>query len=230
MNPTEFFQASDTVVLDRDNFRPINEYHLVRFSTPAEVSEGGVYLPERYQENFVEAEVLASGPGKKFDGERVTPMWAKPGDIVLFQKHTFTPLVGQREGLVRDSELVAIVYSNYYDGRLFPMNDWVMIDRYDEDEFEGSVIIPEEYRTRHKRGKLLGWGPGSIIKTGKFAGKRLPVRDTLGLSSMEIVENRVVRWSDDALFLTVNWGAVIEYTFVKAADLDFIEPEGLSDC
>ena len=211
-------------ILDRDTFTPAGEYHLVRFSIPAEVSEGGIYLPETHQENFVEAEVLTSGPGKKFDGERITPMWAKPGDIVLFQKHTFTPLIGQREGLVRDSELVAVIFDTYHTEKLFPMNDWVMVDRCDEDEFEGSVLIPEEYRTRHKRGKLLWWGPGSIIKTGKFAGKRLPIKDILGISDLKTVRGKIVRWSDDALFLTVMYDGN-GYVFVKASDLDFIEPD-----
>lgn len=209
------------MVLDKINFCPSGEYHFVRFTEVPEQTESGIYLPETCRENFIEAEVLASGKGKKFDGEHITPLWAKPGDIVIFQKHLFIPLVGQKEGLVRDSELVAIVYPNHYDNNIFPMNDWVMIDRCDEEAFEGSILIPEEYRTRHKRGRVLNWGPGQLVKFGKLAGKRLNIRDILGVD-MSVVSGKFVRWSDDAVFLTVMYGDS-GFVFVKASDLDYVE-------
>ena len=206
-------------MITENTFSPSGEYHFVRFSKPAEQTEGGIYLPERCRENFVEAEILTSGPGKKFDGEHITPLWVQSGDVVVFQKYSFIPLVGQREGLVRDSELVAHVM---YNDTVFPMNDWVMIDRCNVDEFVGSIVIPEEYRTRHKRGTLLKWGPGSVIKTGKLAGRRMSISGILGLYDMYVVENKIVRWSDDALFLTVVNNNE-EFTFVRASDLDFVE-------
>jgi len=71
-------------------FRPLADRILVRRAAGADVSKGGIFIPENAKERLNEGTVLAVGPGKRTaDGHIVEPR-LKVGDKVLFGKYSGT--------------------------------------------------------------------------------------------------------------------------------------------
>lgn len=68
---------------------PLEDHVAIRRNTPQEVSEGGLFLPASAQERRAEGTVVAVGPGKYANGERI-PVGVKPGDFVLYNKYAGT--------------------------------------------------------------------------------------------------------------------------------------------
>lgn len=71
-------------------FRPLADRILVRRAAGADVTQGGILIPENAKERLNEGTVLAVGPGKRTsDGHIVEPR-LKAGDKVLFGKYSGT--------------------------------------------------------------------------------------------------------------------------------------------
>jgi co-chaperonin GroES (HSP10) len=200
-------------VIAQDTFIPRGELHFVRFTKAPEQTDSGIWLPDSMRENYCEAEVLSSGLGGVF-GDECSLMWVCEGQVVIFQKHSFVPVAGLEEGLIRDSDIVAV-------NDLIPLNDWVRIERVDRTEYSGSIAIPDEWQTSEPMGIVEEWGPGKLVKSGKLAGLRITIHDILGLDSEFVLKGCMVRWGKTATVLEVSRDN--EYrTFVRAQDLDCI--------
>lgn len=91
-------------------FRPLHDRVLVKRLEAETHSAGGLFLPESAKEKPQQAEVIAAGPGL-VDGDEITPLTVKPGDIVLFGKYTGEEikLDGVEHIILRESDILAII-------------------------------------------------------------------------------------------------------------------------
>lgn len=65
------------------------------------------------QDEYMRGEVIATGPGKRLNGNRVRPMPVKPGDSVLFRKRSALayrkPEIGEDFLLITDDDVLGMV-------------------------------------------------------------------------------------------------------------------------
>lgn len=90
---------------------PVYDRVIIRQSSAAAMTSGGIHIPDNVQEKPTEGEVLAVGPGAfDFQGRRV-PMSTKKGDLVLFNKFAGQPIRIQGEDLIiiKDGDVLGIV-------------------------------------------------------------------------------------------------------------------------
>jgi chaperonin GroES len=81
---------------------------IVKVIKDAEVSDGGVYIPEGARERSQRGRVISVGPGRYEMGQLV-PLWFNVGDVVLFSKYGGTELNDDNELLVlREADVLAI--------------------------------------------------------------------------------------------------------------------------
>ena len=93
------------------NLTPLHDRLIVRAAKPAEVTKGGIILPDTAQEKPQQGEVLAVGTGKIDDNGKTLPMAVKVGDTVLYGKYTGTEINADGEDvlIMRESDVFAIV-------------------------------------------------------------------------------------------------------------------------
>ena len=93
------------------NIRPLSDRVLVkRLEESEEQSVGGIIIPDTAKEKPQEAEVVAIGPGRLEDGNRVAPEVSK-GDKVLIGKYSGTEVKvdGDDYLIMREDDILAIV-------------------------------------------------------------------------------------------------------------------------
>jgi chaperonin GroES len=93
------------------NIRPLSDRVLVkRLDQAEEQSVGGIIIPDTAKEKPQEAEVVAIGPGRLEDGNRVAPEVSK-GDKVLIGKYSGTEVKvdGDDYLIMREDDILAIV-------------------------------------------------------------------------------------------------------------------------
>lgn len=90
--------------------RPIADRVIIKPIAAAEVSKGGIYLPEVAQDKPQEGLVVAVGPGRREDGVLVAPT-VQPGDKVLYGKYAGTEIKVEGEAylIVKEPELLVIL-------------------------------------------------------------------------------------------------------------------------
>lgn len=66
------------------HIRPLGDRVLVKPVTPESVTKSGIALPESATEKQNQAEVIAVGPGKIYEGKRIAPE-VKVGDRVIYK-------------------------------------------------------------------------------------------------------------------------------------------------
>lgn len=91
--------------------KPLGNRILVKRSE-AQVSQGGILLPDSAQEKPKQGEVLATGPGKMDDNGTVTPIDLKVGDQVLFGAFAGTEVeASDEEGflVMSEDDVLAVV-------------------------------------------------------------------------------------------------------------------------
>jgi len=91
--------------------RPLHEKVLVRRLEEAEVSKGGIIIPDSAKEKPAEGEIIAIGKGRVSDDGKVSPLDVKVGDKVLFSKYSGTEVKIDGEELLIMSEdnILAVV-------------------------------------------------------------------------------------------------------------------------
>ena len=67
-------------------FEPIADKIIVKATDANETTEGGVILPDIAQEDTMQAQVVAVGPGAIMIDGTYCKMQTKPGDIVVYPK------------------------------------------------------------------------------------------------------------------------------------------------
>jgi chaperonin GroES len=92
------------------SLQPLEDRVVVKPSEEEETTVSGIVIPDTAKEKPQEGEVVAVGPGRFEDGQRV-PMDVKAGDRVLYSKYGGTEVkVGGEEYLVLSArDVLAIV-------------------------------------------------------------------------------------------------------------------------
>lgn len=80
--------------------RPLHEKVLVRRLEEAEISKGGIIIPDSAKEKPAEGEIIAVGNGRISEDGKVTPLDVKIGDKVLFGKYSATDVKVDGEDLL----------------------------------------------------------------------------------------------------------------------------------
>lgn len=97
--------------MPKSKIQPLADRILVkRLDDEEEQKVGGIIIPDTAKEKPQEAEVVAVGPGRLDDGNRVAPE-VKKGDKVLIGKYSGTEvkLNGEEHLILREEEVLAIV-------------------------------------------------------------------------------------------------------------------------
>lgn len=204
-------------------FTPRSDGYRVRWSKPQEMSEGGIILPECAQHPPEEAEVLAAGPGLWLPLlENWASMQVGVGDRVIFFKADLKA-VDEHEGALSDSHLIGVVDPET--GEIEPLGDWVKVESPQRIAALGSVAVPEKYRRRERRGRVLAVGPGQVRTNPRspLYGTRAGCHAICSLPEDESLVGAVVWWNPDSRIADVLQPSGEPCMFVKANELLFVE-------
>ena len=78
------------------SLKPLEDRVVVKASEGDETTASGLVIPDTAKERPQEGEVMAAGPGRFEDGQRV-PMDVKAGDNVIYSKYGRTEVTVQGE-------------------------------------------------------------------------------------------------------------------------------------
>ena len=93
------------------NIQPLGDRIIVQPLEAAEITKGGIVLPDTAKEKPQEGKVVAVGKGKVTD-KGVQPLEVKAGDRVLYGKYSGTEIStkeGQEYLIMREEDVFAIV-------------------------------------------------------------------------------------------------------------------------
>ena len=92
-------------------FRPLHDRVLVRRIEANEKTAGGIIIPDTAKEKPQEGEIVAAGNGAKAEDGKVTPLYVKAGDKVLFGKWSGTEVKVDGEDLLimKESDILGII-------------------------------------------------------------------------------------------------------------------------
>ena len=90
--------------------QPLADRVVIKALEESEQMRGGLYIPDTAKEKPQQGEVIAVGPGRFEDGNRV-PMDVKVGDKVLYGKYSGTEVTvdGEQYLILRESDVLAVV-------------------------------------------------------------------------------------------------------------------------
>ena len=97
--------------MPKTNLKPIGSHIIIQRSTPAEVSKGGIIIPEKGKEKPKEGKVVAIGNGKVMEDGKRQAMQLKSGDQVLFTSYAGTEIkvAGEDYIVMEESEILAVI-------------------------------------------------------------------------------------------------------------------------
>ena len=92
------------------NIRPLHDRIVAKRLEQEEEVRGGIIIPDSAKDKPQEAEVVAVGPGKLHDGERIA-IDVKVGDRVLIGKYSGNELKVDGEDVVilREDDVLAVI-------------------------------------------------------------------------------------------------------------------------
>lgn len=92
------------------NVRPLHDRILVRRLDEADVTEGGIIIPDTAKEKPQRGEIVATGNGRVTEDGKVLPLEVKSGDKVLFSKYAGTELKlnGNEFLMMREEDVLGI--------------------------------------------------------------------------------------------------------------------------
>ena len=92
------------------NLEPLDDRVVVKPGEEEETTASGIVIPDTAKEKPQEGEVVAVGPGRFEDGDRV-PMDVKVGDKVLYSKYggTEVKVKGEEHLVLSARDILAIV-------------------------------------------------------------------------------------------------------------------------
>ena len=90
--------------------RPLQDRVIVKRLEESEQMRGGLYIPDTAKEKPQEGEVIAVGPGKVENGNKIE-LTVKVGDKVLFGKYSGTEvkLDGEEYLIMREDDILGII-------------------------------------------------------------------------------------------------------------------------
>lgn len=93
------------------NLRPIHDRVILQPERSSETTTGGIILSEGAREVPSRATVVAAGPGYTGDAGEWIPTTVKPGDAVVYNRHSGTDITIDGVGylVVRERDLYAVL-------------------------------------------------------------------------------------------------------------------------
>ena len=90
--------------------KPLQDRVIVKRTDESEQMRGGLYIPDTAKEKPQEGEVIAAGPGKIENGNKIE-LTVKVGDKVLFGKYSGTEvkLDGEEFLIMREDDILGII-------------------------------------------------------------------------------------------------------------------------
>ena len=91
--------------------KPLDDRILVRPQEAAEVTAGGIVLPDTAKEKQQRGEVVAVGTGRLLDSGKRSPLVVKAGDKVIYGKYAGSEIKisGEEHQIMRENEVLAIL-------------------------------------------------------------------------------------------------------------------------
>ena len=95
----------------KTNLKPIGSHIIIQRSTPAEVSKGGIIIPEKGKEKPKEGRVIAIGNGKVMEDGKRAKIQVKEGDRVIFNSYAGTEVkvAGDEYIVMEETEILAVI-------------------------------------------------------------------------------------------------------------------------
>ena len=92
------------------NIKPLADRVVVRPVAEAEVSKGGIIIPDNAKEKPMQGEIVEAGPGRT-DSGKVIGMEVKKGDRILYGKYSGTEVSfgGEDYLIMRESDIFAVI-------------------------------------------------------------------------------------------------------------------------
>jgi len=97
--------------MSKTTLKPLGSHVLVQRASAADVSKGGIVLPEKAKDKPKEGKVIAIGNGKMLEDGKRQKMQVKAGDRVLFSSYAGTEVKSNGEEflVMEESDIFAIV-------------------------------------------------------------------------------------------------------------------------
>lgn len=97
--------------MPKTNLKPIGSHIIIQRSTPAEVSKGGIIIPEKGKEKPKEGKVVAIGNGKVMEDGKRAKIQVKEGDRVIFNSYAGTEVkvAGDEYIVMEETEILAVI-------------------------------------------------------------------------------------------------------------------------
>lgn len=94
----------------KTNIQPLSDRVLVKPEPAEEKTDSGIIIPDSAKEKPQEGTVIAAGPGKVENGNKIE-MSVSEGDKVLYGKYSGTEITLDREDylIMRESDILGIV-------------------------------------------------------------------------------------------------------------------------
>ena len=95
---------------DKFNLQPLEDRVVVKPSEEEEMTASGLVIPDTAKERPQEGEVIAVGPGRFEDGQRI-PMDVKVGDKVIYSKYggTEVKIEGEEYLILSARDVLAVI-------------------------------------------------------------------------------------------------------------------------
>ncbi|MFV1883796.1 MAG: co-chaperone GroES [Balneola sp.] len=92
------------------SIKPLGDRVLVKADAAEEVTSSGLYIPDTAKEKPQQGTVVAVGPGKVENGNKID-LTVKEGDKVLYGKYAGTEVTldGEEYLIMRESDIVGIL-------------------------------------------------------------------------------------------------------------------------
>lgn len=96
--------------MDMASIKPLGDRVLVKADAAEEVTSSGLYIPDTAKEKPQQGTVVAVGPGKVENGNKID-LTVKEGDSVLYGKYAGTEVTldGEEFLIMRESDIVGIL-------------------------------------------------------------------------------------------------------------------------
>jgi len=93
------------------NYKPLNDYVLIKPIAEDEVSKAGIILPDTVDKEKPEkGEVVAVGQGKITDSGQRAPISVSVGSKVIFKKYSPDEIPGEKDLLmIKEEDIMAII-------------------------------------------------------------------------------------------------------------------------
>jgi len=93
------------------NLTPLHDRVIVKPSEAAEVTKGGIIIPDTAKEKPMQGEIIAVGKGKLTEEGKLLPLQVKVGDQVLYGKYAGTEVTieGDEYLMMREADIFAII-------------------------------------------------------------------------------------------------------------------------